>query len=170
MALYIIHNGASPTTAAQVKVTSGTAIKTLLQVKGVTALPFKIVEWGISFSGFAAAAPPTVELIETGTVFATVTAHVAAGLVEFGPGPPGGIPVSTTFFEVGTAATGYTATAEGTITASRVFDSFLAPPTNPYVKQWPLGREPWVDAVSALRIRITAAAAIDVLCYVIVEP
>lgn len=170
MAQYIIWNGPSPTTAAQLKVTTGTAIKTLLQVKSVAAIPFKIIEWGISFDAFAAAAPPTVELIETGTVFATVTAHVAAGLVEYGGGPSGGVPVSTTYFEVGTAATGYTASAEGTITASRVFDAQLMSPTNQYVKQFPLGREPWVDAATALRIRVTAAAAVNALCYVVVEP
>lgn len=167
MPQYIIHNGPSPTTAAQVKVTTGTAIKTLLQVKGVAALQFKVIEWGISFDGSAAATPITAELIETGTVFATVTAHVAAGIVKYGP--PGGTPVSTTYFEVGTAATGYTATAEGTITASRVFDAQLIAPTNQYVKQFPLGREPWVDAVSALRIRVTAGAAVNALCFVVVE-
>ena len=167
MPQYLIANGASPTTAAQVPVTTGTAIKTLLQVKGVTALQFKIIEWGISFDGSAAATPIRCELLETGTVFATVTAHVAAGLVKFGQ--PGGTPTSTTYFEVGTAATGYTSTAEGTITASRVFDVQFIAPTNGYVKQWPLGREPWVDAVSALRIRVTAGAAVNAYAYVIVE-
>ena len=163
--LYQIHNGPSPTTAAQVVVTTGTVIKTLLQVKGVTAALFKIVEWGISFDGSAAATPIKCELLETGTVFATVTAHVADGLVKMHPGNP----VSTTYFEVGTAATGYTATAEGTITASRVFDAQLIAPTNQYVKQFPLGLEPWVDAVSSLRIRVTAGAAVNAYCYVVVE-
>lgn len=165
--LYLIANGPSPTTAAQAPVTTGTTIKTLLQVKGVAALHFKVVEWGISFKGFAAAEPIKVELLETGTVFATVTAHAAAGLVKFqGVGDP----TPTTYFEVGTAATGYTASAEGTITASRVLDVQFIAPTAQYVKQFPLGREPWVDAVSALRIRVTAPAAVDAYCYVIVEP
>ena len=170
MPQYRIYNGPSPTTAAQVKVTTGTAIKTLLQVKGVTALPFKIVDWGISFDGSAAATPIAVELLETGTVFATVTAHVAAGLVKWGPGAPAGIPTSTTYFEVGTAATGYTATAEGTITASRVLDAQLIAPTDKYVLQFPLWREPWVEAVSALRMRVTAGAAVNAYCFVTVEP
>jgi len=170
LAQYIIHNGPSPTTASQIPVTTGTTIKTMLQAKGVAAVPFKVVEWGCSFKGFAAAEPVLVELIETGTVFATVTAHVAAGIVKYGPGAPAGIPVGTTFFEVGTAATGYTASAEGTITASRVLDAQQVAPTNQYSRQYPLGREPWVDAVSALRIRVKAAAAVDMLCYFILEP
>ena len=68
MALYLFANGAAPTTAAQVAVTTGTAIKTMLQVKGVTAVTFKVIEWGISFDGSAAATPIKCELLETGTV------------------------------------------------------------------------------------------------------
>lgn len=166
MALYLFANGAAPTTAAQVAVTTGTAIKTLLQMKGVTAVQFKIKEWGISFDGSAAATPIKCELLETGTVFATVTAAVAADIVKFNDP---NAPTSTTFFSVGTSATGYTASAEGTITASRMFDVQFIAPTNQYVKQFPLGLEPVVDAVSALRIRVTAGAAVNAYCYVIVE-
>lgn len=166
MSTYLIANGASPTAAAQVVVTTGTAIKTLLQVKGVAAVKFKIIEWGISFDGAAAAAGIKCELLETGTVFGTVTAHVAAGIVKWGEAAA---PVSTTFFAVGTTATGFTASGEGTITASRMFDVQLIQPTNQYVKQFPLGREPEVDAVSALRIRVTAAAAVNAYAYVILE-
>ena len=166
MALYLFANGPFPTTAAQVAVTTGTAIKTLLQVKGVTALQFKVIEWGISFDGSAAATPIKCELLETGTVFATVTAAAAADIVKFADP---NAPTSTTYFSVGTAATGYTASAEGTITASRMFDVQFIAPTNQYVKQFPLGREPTVDAVSSLRIRVTAGAAVNAYCYVVLE-
>lgn len=80
--LYLITNGAMPTTAAFAGVATGTSIKTLLQVK-----PFnlaRVVEWGISFDGFAAALPGKVELIET-DVAATVTASVDADITKFGP-------------------------------------------------------------------------------------
>lgn len=164
--LYLFANGAAPTTAAQVAVTTGTAIKTMLQVKGVTGVQFKVKEWGINFDGSAAATPIKCELLETGTVFATVTAAAAADIVKFeNPGNP----TSTTYFAVGTTSTGYTSTAEGTITASRMFDVQFVAPTNQYVKQFPLGLEPMVDAVSALRIRVTAGAAVNAYCYVILE-
>lgn len=166
MALYLFANGASPTTAAQVKVTTGTTIKTMLQVKGVTGMQFKVVEWGISFDGSAAATPIQVELLETGTVFATVTAAVAADIAKLGDP---NAPTPTTYFSVGTTATGYTATAEGTITASRMFDVQFIAPTNQYIKQFPLGREPMVNADSALRIRVTAVAAVNCYCYVVLE-
>ena len=166
MAQYSIYNGPMPTTAAQAPVTTGTAIKTLLQVKGVTGVQFKVKEWGISFDGSAAATPIRCELLETGTVFATVTASAAADIVKYdNPNNP----TSTTFFSVGTSATGYTSTAEGTITATRVFDAQFVAPTGYYLKQYPLGQEPMVDAVSALRIRVTAGAAVNAYCYVIVE-
>jgi len=166
MALYQIFNGPMPTTAAQAVVTTGTAIKTLLQVKGITALQFKIKEWGISFDGSAAATPIKCELLETGTVFATVTAAVAADITKFeNPNNP----VSTTYFSVGTSATGYTSTAEGTIVAVRMFDAQLIAPTNQYLKQFPLGLEPMVNADSALRIRVTAGAAVNAYCYVLCE-
>lgn len=165
MPLYFFANGALPTTAAQIAVTTGTAIKTLLQVKSVTAVTLKVVEWGISFDGSAAATPIKCELLETGTVFATVTAAVAGDLPCLDPNGP----TSTTYVSVGTAATGYTGSAEGSITTSRMFDVQFIAPTNQYVKQFPLGREPIVAAVSALRIRVTAGAAVNAYCYVVLE-
>ena len=169
MALYKIFNGASPTTAAQVAVTTSAVIKTLLQVKASATKPFKIREWGISFNGSAADTPINCELLQTGTVFATVTAHVAAGIVEIDGESLLAGDQTTNLFPVGTTATGYTSTAEGSITATRVFDCQLIAPTNQYVYQFPLGTEPVVEISSALRIRVTAGTAVDAICYVLVE-
>lgn len=168
MALYAIYNGPSPTTAAQVPVTTGTAIKTLLQVKPSATKPMKIVEWGISFDGSAAATPIKVELLET-DVAATVTAHVAAGLVKLDAEALAGGDPTTDLIPVGTTSTGYTASGEGSITATRVFDAQLIAPTSQYVKQFPLGREPQVQISKFLRVRVTAGAAVNAYCYVVVE-
>ena len=168
MALYTIWNGPAPTTAAQLKVTTGTVVKTLLQISSSATKPAKIVEWGISFDGFAAALPISVELIET-DVAATVTAHVTAGIVKTdGEALAGGDPV-TNLIPVGTAATGYTASAEGTIAATRVLDTQLVAPTNQYVKQFPLGREPIIQISKFARIRVTAGTAVNALCYMVIE-
>lgn len=169
MALYLIPNGPMPTTAAQAVVTTGTAIKTLLQVKASSTVLMKIKEWGISFDGSAAATPIKVELLETGTVAATVTAFVAADLVKFDANALSGGDPTTNLIPVGTSASGYTATVEGTITATRMFDAQLVAPTNQYIKQFPLGLEPIVNLASFLRIRVTAAAAVNAYCYVLVE-
>jgi len=168
MALYLIANGPAPTTAAQAPVTTGTAIKTLLQVKAGATIVAKIKEWGVSFDGSAAATPIKAELLQT-DVAATVTAHVAAGIVkQDGNALAGGDP-TTALIEVGTAATGYTASAEGTITATRVFDAQFVAPTNQYIKQYPLGLEPVIEIGKFGRIRVTAGAAVNAYAYMIVE-
>ncbi len=165
--LYLLSNGPMVTTAAPVSVTTGTAIKTMLQVKLGTQTKGRVVEWGISFDGSSAGQPIKCELIETGSVFATVTASVSADIVKFGD--PNDVDPTTSAIVVGTAATGYTATAEGTITATRIFDEQLVAPTSQYVKQFPLGREPNINVSSSLRIRVTAAAAVNCYCYIVVE-
>jgi hypothetical protein len=45
----------------------------------------------------------------------------------------------------------------------------LIAPTNQYVKQWPLGREPYCQASKFYRIRVTFGAAVNAYCYMIVE-
>ena len=166
MPQYKIYNGPFPTTAAQLAVTTGTSIKTMLQVKGVTAAFIKVRAWGVSMDGAAAAAGIQWELLETGTVFATVTASVAADIL---PTNDSGAPTSTTYLSVGTTATGYTATAEGSITATRVFDSQFVQPTGQYAWELSLGNEYEVAAVSALRIRCKAAAAVNAVCWMVLE-
>jgi hypothetical protein len=167
LALYKIYNGPFPTTAAQLAVTTGTSIKTMLQVKGVTAVTFKVKAWGCSMDGSAAAAGVQWELIETGAVFGTVTASVAADILAWDAQALG--ITSTTYFSVGTSATGYTCTAEGSITASRVFDSQFVQPTGQYAWEFSLGNEPVISAVSALRIRVKAAAAVNAVCWAMLE-
>jgi len=169
--LYQVFNGAMVTTAAFVSVTTGTAIKTLLQIKPAANFDIKVVEWGISFDGSAAATPGKVELIDTGTVFATVTAAVAADVQPYddpnaaaNTAGVSGVPLN-----LGTSASGYTASAEGTITATRYGDIQLIAPTGQYVKQFPLGREFAVKAGNCLRVRVTFAAAINAVCYVVFE-
>ena len=162
--IYIAFNGPAPTTASQAAVTTGTAIKTLLQVATPATSKIKVVEWGISFDGTAAATPITVELLTTGAINATVTAHVASGVPPF---EDSGAPAS--LVTLGTAATGYTASAEGTIVATRVLDTQLVAPTNQYIKQYPLGREPEIPISTFLRIRVKAGAAVNAICYIIWE-
>lgn len=168
MALYLIANGPSPTTASQAVVTTGTSLKTMLQVQPSATLGMKIIEWGISFDGSAAATPIKVELLEQ-DVAATVTAHVAAGIVKYdGNALQGGDP-TTNLIQVGTANTGYTSSAENSPTVSRMFDVQLIAPTNQYVKQFPLGREPFVAVSKFAKIRLLAGAAVNAYCYMIVE-
>lgn len=169
MALYLIPNGPMQTTAAFAAVSTGTAIKTLLQIKAGATNALRIIEWGISFDGSAAATPGKVELIET-DVAATVTATASADITKLDPeaialGDP-----TTALIAVGTAATGYTATVEGTITSVRNLDGpQLIAPTTQFIKQIPLGREAFIQNGKFGRIRVTFGTAVNAYCYVIVE-
>lgn len=168
MARYLIANSAAGLTAAPVKVTTGTAIKTMLQVKPSATLGMHVIEWGCSFDGTSAATPGNVELMES-DVAATVTALAAADITKFDAAALMGGDPTTNLIQVGTSATGFTATAEGTTTVARLFDWQLIAPTNQYVKQFPLGERPFVQIGKFLRIRVTFGAAINMSCYVIVE-
>lgn len=133
--------------------------KTLLQIAPLKKI--RVIEWGYAFTA-APSAPVAVELIETGTVFATVTAgSIAAFNDATGPASQA---------TIGTAATGFNATAEGSIVASRLLGYCLDLATL-FKQQFPLGREPEVNAGACLRVRATptTAAATFVQPYVIWE-
>lgn len=162
---YRIYNAPMPTSASIVPVTTGTAIKTLLQLK-----PFnvgKIVAWGISFDGSASATPIICELLETGTVFATVTASADADCYKL-DGADQAV-ASVAGLTLATSGTGYTASAEGTVTATKIFDAQLVAPTNQYIYQFPLGQEPKMLIGSSYRIRVKAGTAVNALCFIEVE-
>ena len=165
MSLYTIFNGPMPTTASFAAVTTGTSIKTLLQLKPFNVC--KIKEWGISFDGSAAATPIEVELLDTGTVFGTVTASADADIMKL-DGAEGAV-ASVAGLTLGTSATGYTCTSEGSITTVKLFDAQFIAPTNQYVKQFPLGSEPKLIIGNAVRIRVKAGAAVNAICYMVIE-
>lgn len=160
---YLTANGAMPTTAALAKVTTGTAIKTMLQLQTSSGNPIWVEEWGIFFDGTSAATPIACELVETGSVAATVTAHSSTGVMNLDVVTDGGASTLT----LGTSGTGYTATAEGTITATRYGDIALVSPTSGYVKMFPLSKEFFVPPSKILRVRVTAGAAVGCWTYII---
>lgn len=147
------YNAAMPTTAAMAGVATASGVKTMLQLATPSTRQIQLISWGYSVS----VTPPgisTVELVQT-DVAATVTAHVAAGIVQLDPNAPASL------LTLGTAATGYTATAEGTTTATRVFDTqqLGAAAGNEnltYSYQFMPDEERWIVPVSKfLRIRTT---------------
>lgn len=163
---YACWNGPMPTTAALAKVATGTAIKTMLQI--VPAQNIRILEWGVSFDGSTAATPVECELIDTGTVAATVTAYATADIYPYtNPSDPAQTSGSTGVpLNLGTSLSGYSASVEGTITATRLGDYQQVAPTNQYLHQWPLSREFGVLKGDVLRIRMTTATTVNALCYV----
>lgn len=167
---YRVWNGAAPTTAALTAVTTGTSIKTMLQIATPSTRQIVVTGWGFSCDD-PPGADAVFELIEV-DVAATVTAHAAAGLVKLLSGIPDSL------MTLGTSATGYTATAEGTPTASRLLDtvsvssvSAEAAPFMSYSKRFEDDGVPPVVAISKfLRVRATTpTTAVDLRCWVDIE-
>jgi hypothetical protein len=149
-----------PTTAAQAKVTTGTAIKTMLQLATPATRQIQLISWGYSID-----APPgavgVVELLQT-DVAATVTAHSASGVQPLDPNAPASL------LTLGTAATGFTGSAEGSITATRVFDVRQLPTTTDllaYTYQWMPDERPIIAVSKFLRVRTTTTSATNMTCW-----
>jgi hypothetical protein len=149
---YQTWNGPMPTTAAQQSVTTGTAIKTMLQLSTPSTRQIQVIAWGFTLESRPGAAG-VIELLQT-DVAATVTAHVAAGVQPLDPNAPASL------LTLGTANTGYTSSAEGTTTAARVFDAVslsLSTGESPlvYGYQFMPDERPIVAVSKFLRVRAT---------------
>lgn len=149
-----------PATVASAAV-AGTA-KTILQLKANANQGFRIVEWGYTLDT-PPASPLRVELVDTALINATVTT-LGSGIRPYNN------PAAATNLQVGTAASGFNASAEGTIVASKLhgyqYENGIY-----FKQQFPLGREPEVGAGNVLRVRVTptAAVAINIMPYIIWE-
>jgi hypothetical protein len=163
--LYAAWNGAMSAGNTPIPpITTGTATKTLMQLKANATASFKVKSWGICFDGITAATPIKCELIETGTVAATVTAYVAADIYPYENAAG-----EAWIGQLGGTASGYTSSGEGTITATRLGDYQLVAPTNQYLYDWVLSNEFQVPAGKVCRIRVTAAAAVNAICFMKIE-
>jgi len=161
---YKTWNGPMPTTAAQAAVSTGTAIKTMLQLATPATRQIQLIAWGFTLDD-PPGADAVVELLQT-DVAATVTAHVAAGVQPLDPNAPASL------LTLGTAATGYTASVEGSITATRVFDAVALSSVSGesplhYAYQWMPDERPIVAISKFLRVRATTpTTAVDMRCWV----
>ena len=166
---YKIWNGPMPTTAAQAAVTTGTAIKTMLQLSTPATRAITLISWGFSIDD-PPGADAVFELLQT-DVAATVTAHVASGVQPLDPN------ATASLLTLGVANTGYTATAEGTTTAARVFDAVSMSSVSAeaaagmvYTYQWMPDERPIVAISKFLRVRATTpTTAVDMRCWVVFE-
>ena len=172
-ASYIVYNSADATTSSAVKQPTGTAIRTMMQL--APNVPIKVFEWGCSFDGVSAATPGQVELIDTGTVPATVTTAFGVNDVQTFvnyDSPANGAGTAATPLGLGTTYSGFStaATTEGSYTApTRMGDVQLVAPTNAYLKQYPLGREFYVPAGHFLHVRANFGTTVNMYAYVCFE-
>lgn len=166
---YKIWNGPMPTTAAQAAVTTGTAIKTMLQLATPSTRQCQIIAWGFTVDD-PPGADAVIELIDT-DVAATVTAHAASGVQPLTPGAPASL------LTLGTAATGFTATAEGAIAATRTHDvvslssvSAEAAPFLSYSYQFMPDERPIIAVSRFPRVRATTpTTAVDMRCWIVID-
>jgi hypothetical protein len=135
----------------------------MLQIATPSTRQIQLISWGFTLDA-APSSAGQVELIQT-DVAATVTAHVAAGVQPLDPNSPASL------MTLSTTGTGYTASAEGTTTASRVFDVNLVPPVAGstdinYVYQWMPDERPIVAVSRFLRVRATFGGAVNMTTFV----
>lgn len=159
---YKTWNGPMPTTAAQAKVAVANGVKTMLQLSTPSDRQLQIISWGFTLDTATAG---VIELIQT-DVAATVTAHVAAGVQPLDPNAP------ASKLTLGTGNTGYTATVEGSTTATRVFDvqqvAASAPPNLSYSYQFTPAERATVAVSRFLRVRTTfAATTSSMICWIV---
>lgn len=146
-----------PTTAAIAPALSGTTIKTLLQIATPATRMLEVISWGYSCNGNPGG---TIELIST-DVAATVTAHVAAGVQPLDPNIPASL------VTLGVAATGYNASAEGSITATRTHDTqYVETASLPYEYQFMPDERPRIAISKFLRVRVTAGTTTGIFCWI----
>jgi hypothetical protein len=167
MAIYKAWNGPMPTTAAQQAVTTGTAIKTMQQLSTPASKSITVIAWGFTMDD-PPGADAVVELLQT-DVAATVTAYVASGVQPQHAGS------EASLLTLGTANSGFTATAEGSITATRVFDavsvsgvSAEAAAAMNYSYQFMPDERPVIPVSKFLRVRATTpTTAVDLRCWIV---
>ena len=152
-------NGAGATTAAPVAVTTSTAVKTMIQISTSASCEARIIEWWWEGSGSSATTPAVVELMFHSTGAATVTAYVAA--TDFKKYDPNS---RASLLTVGTANSGYSASAEGTPATALGGETHQIPVTSGSYFQYPLGREPEMAVSTFARLRNTVTPAVNAIC------
>jgi hypothetical protein len=150
-----------------VSVATANGVKTMLQVATPSNNFITLIAWGYSID-VASAGIMTVELLQT-DVGATIVQHVASGIQPLDPGTP-----ASSMDISGTGKTGYTASAEGSITATRVLDAqkhSIAAAGHAdlsYSYQFMPDERPIVPISKFLRVRATATTTTPtMLCWVV---
>jgi hypothetical protein len=144
---------------AVVEVATGTSIKTLLQVATPSTTDIRVVAWGVSFDAAASAAAGVLTLIDV---------DVAATVTAVAPEKWQSDDLQASLCVSGTAATGYNATAEGTIGASRILDGQNINPGGGGYTVW-LPERPRVKASRFLRVRAFFGADVNSIPFILFE-
>lgn len=161
---YTAYDNAMNTTAAFIGLSTGTNIKTMLQIATPSTRKLWVLEWGFAIETMPTALSK-VELIDTDVAATAGTAHVAAGVQPVDPDLP------PSLVTLGSGATGYNFAAEGAITATRLFDEVVlranpTEPQTPYIKKFLPHEMPVVDTSRFLRVRAHFGSSVVMVCWV----
>lgn len=166
MHVYKCYNNAMATTAMQGAVSTGTVVKTMLQISTPTNRQLQVISWGFSFRADPGTAS-SVELIETDVAATTGTAHVASGVQPQNPGLP------PSLMTLGAANTGYSFTVEGAIAATRLFDNKHMYANSAggisnvnYEKQFLPKEVPTIGVSKFLRVRVSFNTSVNFICWI----
>jgi hypothetical protein len=140
-------------------VATGTAVKTVLQVATPSTTDIRVDGWGITFAGIVPTNPAGICTLGDFDVAATVTTLT--------PEEWSSDDLTASLCVGGATATGYNASAEGTIGATtRILDSQQIHPQSGYSVWFP-EPGPRVKASRFLRIRCTFSVDVNCLPWVL---
>jgi len=144
---------------AAVQVATSAALKTVLQVATPSTTDIRIAGWGISVDGIVVTNPAgVVELIDV---------SVAATVTSLTPEKWGNDDAPASLCVGGVSATGHDATAEGSVSGSRLLDAQQVHPQGGYSIWYPSLERPKVKLSRFLRIRTLFSVTINCLPWIV---
>lgn len=154
------------TTASPATVTTGTTIKTMLQLSTPSTRMIQILAWGYSMDD-PPGADAAVDLIESDTA-ATVTAFSASGVQPIFSGVPASL------LTLGVSNSGFSSSSETAPATTRTLDavsissvSAEAAPLMKYEYWWPPNEGPVIAVSKFVRLRATTpTTAVDMRCWI----
>ena len=164
MPVYVAYNGPMPTTAAVPAVTTGTTIKTMMQISTPSTRQIQLLGWGYELDD-PPGADAVIDLIQADTA-ATVTAYTSTGIVKDDPGE------TASLITLGVSNSGYTSSSETAPVAVRVFDAKSLSSVSgesglSYAREWLPFLGPKVAVSTFLRVRATTpTTAVDLRTWV----
>jgi hypothetical protein len=164
--VYKAWNSAMVTTASPAAVTTGTTIKTMIQLATPATRLIKILGWGYSCDD-PPGADAVFDLIQSDTA-ATVTAFSASGVQPVGAGVPASL------LTLGVSASGFTSSSETAPTVTKTFDvvrmssvSAEAAPKMTHERWWDWDAAHTVAVSSFVRMRATTpTTAVDLTTWI----
>jgi hypothetical protein len=147
------------TSHAVTEVATSAALKTVLQVATPSTTVIKVLAWGISFDG--------TTVTDAAGQCTLIDVNVAATVTTLTPEIWGNVGTNASLCVGGTALTGYNASAEGSITGSKIIDAQNVHPQTGYSIWFPGG--PIVLQSRFLRIRTNFAVGVNCIPWILWE-